>query len=263
MANAIPLPDVSATPRASDFMTGLLAPFRAMALVRRTPRLQRLARWMAVVTAISLVAIAWLLFLYADDLVRLVWTRPEHWAGSFAWALVVLFVFLALFAIGATIVPPLLLTPLQDPLSETVEALATGHTPPAFSVGLFARSVYVGLRHTLARILIMTGGLVLLLPLNLIPGIGSLAYTVLATIWSAVWLAGEHLGAPMARHLFRWAAVQRLLRERLQLVLGFGLGCTILLWVPILNFFFLPYAIVAGTLLFCALREAGALPARE
>lgn len=51
------------------------------------------------------------------------------------------------------------------------------------------------------------------------------------------------------------------LRGRLALALGFGAALTLLLWVPVLNFFLMPLAVVAGTLLFCGLRGNAKPPA--
>jgi CysZ protein len=99
-----------------------------------------------------------------------------------------------------------------------------------------------------------------LLPLNLVPGAGSLAWSVLASAWTMTWLAAEHLGGVMARHLYPFAAVRQVLAERRALCLGFGAAVYVLLWVPILNTFFLPAAVVGGTLLFRGLRAAGSLP---
>lgn len=263
MSTALPLPDLDARSRPSDFFTGLAAPFRAIAVVRGHPELRRLARWMAAVTAVALVALLWLLGKYADDLLSLIWTRPESWYGALAWSLLAILLFLLSFAVLATFLPPLLLAPLQDPLSESVETLATGRTPPPFTLQSFLGSLVTGLAHTLGRLVLVLIGLAVLLPLNLVPVVGSLAYTVLATCWSAVGLAAEHLGAPMARHLFPWAAVRRLVLQRPALLLGFGLGSHALLFVPVLNFFFVPYVVVAGTMLFLKLREADALGTTE
>lgn len=263
MADPLPLPVLGATSRPGDFFVGLTSPFRAIGLVRSRPPLRRIARWMAGVTALSLVLIAWLLARYSDDLLAWLWPRPENAFAVGLWFLLVAIVFLTLFAISAALLPPILLTPLQDPLSESVEDLATGTPPPPFALDTFLRSTTTGLAHTLGRLVLVLLALLLLFPLNFLPGIGSLLYAALATAVSALGLAAEHLGSPMARHLLPWAAVRRLLRARLPLFLGFGLGCHVLLWVPILNFFFLPYVIVGGTLLFLALREAGGLPTGE
>ncbi len=117
-----------------------------------------------------------------------------------------------------------------------------------------------GVAHTLARIVFLLLGLAVLLPLHLIPGMGSVLWTVLGSLWTMIWMAGEHLAAPMTRHLYPFAEVRRMLRERRALCLGFGAGVYLLLWVPVLNTFFLPVAIVAGTLLYRGLRRSGQLP---
>jgi CysZ protein len=42
--------------------------------------------------------------------------------------------------------------------------------------------------------------------------------------------------------------------------MGFGAAVYVLLWLPVLNLFFIPLAVVAGTLLFRGLRASGSLP---
>ena len=61
------------------------------------------------------------------------------------------------------------------------------------------------------------------------------------------------------RHLHPTASVFRLLRERTALCLGFGASVQVVLLVPVLNAFFLPLAIVGGTLLYLGLGRAGSL----
>jgi CysZ protein len=151
------------------------------------------------------------------------------------------------------------LAPLQDPLSEATEALCGGAPSPPFRPATFLRGLVTSVSHTLARLFFLVLGLVVLLPLNLIPGLGSILWTVLGSLWSMMWMAGEHLAAPMTRHLYPFSEVRRMLRERRALCLGFGAGVYLLLWVPVLNTFFLPVAIVGGTLLYRGLLAAGHL----
>ena len=75
------------------------------------------------------------------------------------------------------------------------------------------------------------------------------------------WLAVEHLSNPAARHLVPFRQVVRALRQRPFLALGFGAALWVLLWVPVVNFFLLPVAVVAGTLLFRSLEQAGLVSA--
>ncbi|RKG96651.1 sulfate transporter, partial [Corallococcus sp. CA053C] len=187
-----------------------------------------------------------------------VWARPVSWYGRAGWYTALVLAGLVAWVVGANVVPPLLIAPLQDPLSEATESECDGPNS-ALSSASFLRGLTTGLLHTLARLALLLLGLAVLLPLNAVPGIGSVLFTVLASLWTMLWMAAEHLAAPMTRHLYPFSEVRRMLRERRALCLGFGAGVYVLLWVPILNTFFLPVAIIGGTLLYRGLRAAGNL----
>jgi CysZ protein len=184
---------------------------------------------------------------------------PGGWRHAAAVGLGVVF-FVLLFAVGALTLPNLLLAPLQDPLSEATEAKLGGFTAPPFSVGLLVTGTLTALRHTLARLALMALGYAVLFPLNLIPVAGSVLYLVLSSVWAMFWLSVEHLSNPMARHLRPFRQVFGVLRRRLALSLGFGATLWVILWVPVLNFFLMPVAVVAGTLLYRGLGAVNAFP---
>lgn len=260
MDSSSPIPTFGPQDRLSDFFQGLGLLGRAFGLLFRVPRLRGLALLCAGVTFASLVALTVLLSRYTPVLLAHFFARPGTWYGLALWYLVLVLVFLVLLVVGANVVPPLLLAPLQDPLSESTEDICGGHEPPPFGLGTFLGGLARGLTHTLARTFFLLAGLALLLPLNLLPGVGSVLWTVLGSLWTMTWLAGEHLATPMTRHGYSFAEVRRALRERRALCLGFGAGVYVLLWVPVLNTFFLPVAIVGGTLLYRGLLAAGTLP---
>ncbi|MCY1035588.1 EI24 domain-containing protein [Corallococcus sp. BB11-1] len=254
-----PIPVLSPRPRLSDFFQGVGLLGRAFGLVFRSRRLLLLSTLCAAITAIALLGLGILLYRYAPGLLDSVWTRPESWYGRAGWYTVLILSSLVAWVVGANVVPPLLLAPLQDPLSEATEA-ECGEADATTSPASFLRGLTTGLLHTLARLALLFLGLAVLLPLNLVPGLGSLAFTVLASLWTMLWMAAEHLAAPMTRHLYPFAQVRRMLRERRALCMGFGAGVYLLLWVPILNTFFLPVAVIGGTLLYRGLRATGDLP---
>ncbi|WP_044281782.1 EI24 domain-containing protein [Myxococcus stipitatus] len=260
MSPTSPVPTLSPQARLSDFFQGLGLLGRASGLIFRSRRLFVLSALCAAVTAVALVGLAWLLWNHAPRLLGSLWTLPDSWYGRGAWYTLLVLTSLVLWVVGANIVPPLLLAPLQDPISEVTESLCGGGEGPPFSLAGFMRGIVTGVAHTLARLFFLVAGLTLLLPLHLIPGVGSVLWTVLGGLWTMTWMAGEFLAAPMTRHLYPFAEVRRMLRERRALCLGLGAGVYVLLWLPILNTFFLPVAIVAGTLLYRGLRQAGVLP---
>ena len=252
------VPRFSPRPAPADFLRGAALPFKAAGLVLRTPKVRTLSLVCWLVTLAVWALLAYFLWGASEALLGWLWAPPEGWLSG-VWRFAQFLTWAVLLAGGLLTVPRLVLIPLLDPLSEaTEEALGDFRAPP-FRVGTFSRGLAVGLRHALGASLFLFGGLLLLLPLHLIPGAGSVAYAVLSGVWSMTWLAAEHLGGPMARHFYPFAEVRRMLRARLALCLGFGFTVTVLLWVPVLNTFFLPVAVVGGTLLFRGLRAVGAL----
>jgi CysZ protein len=260
MTHPSPIPAFSPRPGLGDLFQGVALLGRSLRLIFRSPRLLGLSALCGVVTLVALGVLLFLLGAYTPDLVGALWARPGSWYGQALWYLALALTFVVLLVVGVSTVIPLVLAPLQDPLSETTEELCGDFTAPPFRPGAFLKGVVTSVGHTLARVLLLLAGLVVLLPLHLIPGLGSLAWTVLATLWSMTWLAGEHLAAPMTRHLYSFREVVRALRSRWLLCLGFGAGVHVLLWVPILNALFLPVAVVGGTLLYRGLRLSGQIP---
>lgn len=252
-------PQFPAQPSLGDFGRGVALPFRAAAMIFRSGKLFGWAALSALVTLVALIAVVYLSATYCNDLVNLVFTKPAAWYGQALWYLVVAGTFAVLVLIGANAVPTVLLAPLQDPLSETTEELLGNYSAPPFSVPRFIQGASVAIGHTLARVFFLVLGHAVLFPLNFIPGIGSVVWGVVAFLWSTAWLAAEYLDGPMARHMYPFREVRQVLMQRKALALGFGAAVYVMLWIPVVNFFFIPTAVVAATLLYRGLVEAGTI----
>lgn len=258
MSTNTPIPLLPTESAPGDLLRGLGLPLRAFALIAATPKLRNLSLACAVVTALSFVFVVAGSLRLADWGAGAIITDATGWWAAASVALEVILFFL-LFAVGASTVPDLLLAPLQDPLSEATEERCGDYQSPAFSVGELVRGTTASLRQTLLRLTLMALGFVVLFPLNFVPVVGSVAWAVLSSVWSMFWLSVEQLSGPMARHGRPFRQVFGVLRKRLPLALGFGAALWLLLWVPGLNFFLMPVTVVAGTLLFRGLKQAGAL----
>lgn len=243
----------------SDLVRGLALPFRAFALIVRTPKLLGLSLLCALVTAVTLLGVGWGSWSLGQALADRLIGAEAGWQHAASIGLGALF-FIILFAVGALTLPNLILSPLQDPLSEATEAKLGGFTAPPFTVAHTLTGIFTSLRHTLARLVLMALGYVVLFPLNLIPAAGSVIYVVLSSLWAMFWLSVEHLSNPMARHLRPFRQVFGVLKKRIALSLGFGAALYVLLWVPVLNCFLMPVAVVAGTLLYRGLAAVNAFP---
>ena len=257
---ASPIPVLPARGSPLDFARGLRLPFTALRLIFRTPRLFGLSLLASLVTLASLVGSVAVWWRFTSPLLERFVHRPASGPGEFLWGLLWVIAFALLTVISLNTVPLLLLAPLQDPLSEATEALCGGVEPRPFSLGRMLTETFTSLRHTAARIAILFAGHAILFLLHFIPVAGTLLWTVLGPAWTMAWLATEYLDAPMARHLYPFGQVRGVVFRRLPLSLGFGAAVYVLLWVPILNLFFIPVAVVSGTLLFRALRQSGDLP---
>lgn len=253
-----PIPELPAKSTAGDLFRGLSIPLRAFALIFSTPKLFLLSLLGAAVTSFTLVGVGWGAWSLGQSAAESLIGADGGWQHAASVGLGALF-FIMLFAVGALTVPNLILAPLQDPLSEATEVRCGDFTSPPFSPGAAVRGIRESLIHTLTRLALMALGLLVLFPLNLIPVAGNVLWVVLSSIWSMFWIAAEHLSNPMARHLRPFRQVLKALAGRLPLALGFGATLYVLLWVPVLNFFLMPVAVVAGTLLFRGLLRSGAL----
>lgn len=251
------VPALPPSPSLGDFFRGLSLPFRALGVMASTPKLVGLSLLSGLVTSAVLAGLAYFW-----------WGRAFGWSealvGTGSWrsvgsAVVGFLLFSLTFFLSALTVPNLVLAPLQDPLSEATETRCGGFVAAPFSMARTVQGTLHSLGHTLLRLATQLLGIALLLPLNLIPGAGSVAWAVAGSAWSMFCLSLEHLSNPMARHFYPFGQVVLVLRKRLSLAFGFGAALYVMLWVPVLNFFLMPVAVVSGTLLFRALRQADAL----
>ncbi len=225
------------------------------------PRLLVISVLCGLVTLASLIAMAVLLWPVAQQLARVVVANGEGMGVRGLRLGLGVLSYVVLLAIGALTVPNLVLAPLTDPLSEATEAVVGEYTAPPFRLRLFLRGLLFSLTHTLLRLFLTILGWMLLYPLHLVPLVGALAFFVLSSLWSMFCLAVEHLSTPMVRHFQPVSRAVTVLSRRPALALGFGAALSITLFVPILNFFLLPVAIVGGTLLFAGLTATGELAA--
>lgn len=232
----------------SDFFTGLSLPLRSLSMMVKSGKLFALSLFASFVTGLTLVALLLGLWPIASRIAR-AFTTDAGWGSAIG-----IVFYLLLLVVGALTVPALLLAPLQDPISEATEERCGDFVAPPFSFGRLFKSAGTSIAHTASRLLILVVGFLALLPLNLVPGVGSAAYGLLAALWAMWWLAAEYLSGPMARHLMPFKLVLRGMKARPLVCFGFGLALYVLLWVPVLNFFLVPVAVVGGTLLFRALK---------
>jgi CysZ protein len=223
-----PTPTLPKESGPTDLWRGLGYPLRAFGLIVKSPQLLRLSLLCALVTGLTLLSVVTFAWHAAQHLSSILFSGDSLWNRAASTGLSIA-LFIIIFGLGALTAPNLILAPLQDPLSEATETCLGQFSPPPFSLANLARGTWASVTHTVQRLGLMVVGLLLLLPLNLIPGAGNGLYVVLSSTWSMFWLAVEHLSNPMARHLRPFGQVVRVLRRRLALALGIGAALTVVL----------------------------------
>ncbi|MEM7435961.1 MAG: EI24 domain-containing protein [Myxococcota bacterium] len=197
-----------------------------------------------------------------------VWAwMPESWNEATGWTAtlvkflhgfieVVLGVLLAVIGLVLVVVlSSIVAAPFNDSLSEAVESLLTGERAPPFSLARTLTDLVRTVRLEVLKVLVYAFVVGPLFFLSLVlPGIGQLV-SVLAFALTAVYLGIDYIDWPAARR--NWSVSDRLAfaRRRLAAVAGFGTGVWVLLFIPLVNLFFMPAAVAGGTMLFLALDD--------
>ncbi len=252
----------------AQFFRGVMYPFAAFGFLRRN-RLWGMAAASIVVNVVLLVGLIWggytLLLPHLTGLT----TGMEAWAGESAflgvlvevltWALwivampaLLMLNFLVLVLVGQAVASPFL-----DLLSEQVEVRVLQVAPEPFGLKRTVKSVAIALGDLVWGVLFLVAVNLPLLVLALVPVLGTSLAGVLSFSFSALLLAHEFMGLPLARQLVpyrrRWGHVWK----HKWLGLGMGTSTMLLLAVPGLNLVLLPLAAVGGTLMYCDLRADG------
>lgn len=242
----------------STFAHGFSAPWRSLRLLWGTPRLWPLAAAPAAITGTLLFVAILAAVLGARP--TTVWLLP----GLVRWP-AVLFVAKALiggvlamvFGSLAYMVGALLSLPFSDNLSEQVEATCYDLPSP---IG-FREALPASIRHSLLGFGFWLMLQVLCLPLQLLPGVGSVLDFVLGASITAFFLAHQMMDGPMSRWRLSFREKLDLLWTNLPLALGLGFAATLMLALPLINLLSLPVCVGAGALLYAEINPLA--PSRE
>jgi len=244
---------------AVNFSRGFFAPFRSLSLLRGNPRL---ILYVVIPFLINVVVFSTAVWLGVDFFGS---TVVEHLPRGDAWYWAVLswFVWLVAALLTAvlvffsfTVVGNLLASPFNDLLSERTEETLTGRSGDLpFSLRQFAsdilRTIFMEAKKMSLFVLVM----LLILPLNLLPGFGTALYTLLAVSLTLFFLCFEYLSFVMLRKQQFFSAQKRYIFARKFLMLGFACGVMALLAIPFMQLLCIPLAVIGATRLWC--EEAG------
>lgn len=238
-----------------NFSRGFFTPFRSVRLLRRNPRLLQYIVIPFLVNALVFSGAVYLgLDFFGSTVVEYI-PQGEAWYWSvlywLLWVVAVLLTAVLVF-FSFTVVGNLLASPFNDLLSERTEEVLSGATnEEPFSLSQFTRDALQTILMEAKKMWVFVVVMVLILPLNLLPGVGNSLYTVLAISLTLFFLCFEYLSFVMVRKRQFFRAQKNYIFARKFLMLGFSCGVMAILAIPFFQLLCIPLAVIGATRLWC------------
>lgn len=249
------------------FVRGLAFALRGARFVYfQHPRLARYWVFPILITGAALVSVFYGAGTLYDDLGGAVWSLlPESWSeatGFLGWLVAALrwvielvsgLLITLLGLVLVVLLSSVVAAPFNDALSEAVERMLTGGSPPPFSMKRMFADVVRTIRLELGKVLLYAAIVgPMFLASFFIPGVGQVI-SIVGFALTVIYLGVDYVDWPAARR--DWSVGDRVAFTRRQLpaMAGFGTGVWVLLFIPLVNLFFMPAAVAGGTMLFVAM----------
>ena len=244
----------------ADFLSGLTAPLLAARYLLARPNLWKYTLAGAIVTVALFAGFATLAVTQADTLANALWTRPETSTGTAMWWVLAIISGAALLGVAGVVTlvaSQIVMAPLYSRLGERVEGaiLEEGEFEETFFGS--ARDELRGVGHSLLTVAVFAAVMVPIVLLNVVPFFGSVVAACFGAVVSAFVLAFEFGDNSLSRRKARWLEKLRQAVGELAVTMGLGAGIALMMLIPVVGFFLVPVAVVAGTMVFCGLLESG------
>jgi len=234
----------------ASFSQGFFYPFRAGKFIRNHPVLLKyiIVPFLINFVVLSL-AVFWGLSFFNSIVVHYI-PQGDAWywviLSYFLWALAILMTMVLVF-FGFTVTGAIIASPFNDILSEKTEEILTGIiNEEPFVFKIFLKDALQTVMDESKKIFIFVILMLLLLPLNLIPG-GTLPYSILSVLLTVFFLVVEYTGYVFYRKHLTFHDQRRFIFSQKFLMLGFGTGIMGVLAVPFLQFLCIPLGVVGAT----------------
>ena len=175
---------------------------------------------------------------------------PE-WLSGITWLLWV--IVFGLFAMGVfwgfNLLANFIAAPFNGLLAEKVERHLTGRELGDTSIAAILATVPASIGREISKLTYYLPRVVFLLIISFIPGINVIS-PWLWLLFGAWMMAIQYVDYPMDNNRVKFRQMKKKLAQERLLHLGFGGGVSLLLMVPVLNFFVMPIAVAGATALF-------------
>ncbi|MFC1883885.1 EI24 domain-containing protein [Thermodesulfobacteriota bacterium] len=229
-----------------DLLNGIAYNFRGLGLGLKTPKLffLGLARFAAIVI-VTLIS-AGLILTYSQEIMDLIWAKPESQWVLWLWYLIswlILIILIGVSAIISYLISQILFNVIiMDLMSRITERMITGTTTGPENVSFFKQLSYLVSQEfprAIAPVLLV----LVIMVIGLFTPLGPILAIISSGI-AVIFLAWDNTDLIPARRMIPFNERFKYLRKSLLFHLGFGLPFLI----PILNILLLSYAPVGATL---------------
>lgn len=241
-----------------QFLSAVGLPLRSARFLLSCRPLWGAASLPALINGTVFVALAVTLIVHSATIMNALWVLPDGGLAVLWWA--VRLILIPILLVGAyfttLMMSAVVASPANDRLSQRLEEVLGVDVPVVG--GLLRTSVVSGLRGVAQATANVTILLTLMLPIllmNLVPGIGSLAATLLGGVVASFFIALEYTDWTLERRGFGWREKWGLLWHHRAIVLGFGFGTSVMMWIPLINLLAMPIAVIGGTVLALELNQ--------
>lgn len=184
---------------------------------------------------------------------------PE-WMTGITWVLWFLFIFLFGMAVffGFNLLANFIAAPLNGLLAEKVQLHLTGQDLGESNLGAIVASIPRSLGREISKLTYYLPRLLVLVVLSAFSLFIPFLNVIVAWLWllfGAWMMVIQYIDYPMDNNGLSFRAMRRSLSQQRLLHLGFGGGVSILLMIPIVNFFAMPIAVAGATALYVAEHE--------
>ena len=235
-----------------SFANGFFYPFRGAKLVIRNPRLYGYILIPFLINTLIFSGALYLGYQFFNGFVLEQIPQGEEWY----WAILY---YLAWFvaAIGTSvlvffsfaIVGNLIASPFNDILSEKVELLLGGSEINENSWRDIISDSWKIIKEEAKRMAAFAALMILLIPINFVPGFGQIVYTVLSSLLLIFFLTVEYFSYPLYRKSLTFKDQRKYIFSHKLLSFGFGCGVFCLLAIPLLQLMTIPLSVVGSTML--------------
>ncbi len=241
------------------FVSGVLAPFRALITSKKIPGMKRYFIIPFFLNIILLSGTAFLAWYYIGDALLGLLPAGDAWyLSALRW--IISPILAVLLFIGAIFVYSITGSILTAPFNDFISAKAERHllsveykkevSESGFSFGDFFDDIVRVLRNTVKLLGLLLLFNLLILFLNLVPVVGGVAYSALSFASAMFFLGFQFFDFPLERRHLEFRNKLSVVWSHKFAALGLGLGFFLITFVPIIGFLGLNLAAVGAVELF-------------